>query len=240
MQRNVSLRRAKIQENKAKNQAVIFSVFSIVLLLVFVFAIVPLVFDLAIRFARSNGTGLTANEDTLPPQRPVLAPLPDASNQTDFKITGFTEAGAKVSLIVDGGEVNSITAGADGDFSFDQTFGEGEHEIWTVAYDEAENQSPLSDTIKIVIDKTTPSFTIDQPQDGAVFTLPRERVLTIKGKASEKATVFVNSSMISTSDTGEFETSIQLGEGKNELTLKAQDAAGNVSDEKKISVEYRP
>lgn len=241
MERSVSLRRSKIQSKKAKKQALIAIILGIVLLAVFLFVLVPFFFDIAIRMARMNkSTSPTANGDTLPPQRPVLQSLPAATNQTSLEIRGYTEAQAKVTLIIDGSEQGLVTANDDGEFVFSSSLGEGEHQLWVVAEDEAGNQSPLSETHTLAVDVTTPSLTLEQPTSGAVFTLPRERALTVKGKASEKATVYVNSSMVMTDQDGVFQTVIQLGEGKNELTLTAKDAAGNVSEEMKVSVEYQP
>jgi hypothetical protein len=240
MQKRVSLRRASIQEKRAQRQGVVAIVVGIVLLLLFIFVLIPLLFDGAVRFARRGGKGNILNSDTLPPQRPMVTPLSEHSKSTNFEVKGFTEAKAHVTLVVDGSVQSETEADNEGAFTFAFTMSEGEHEVWVVAEDEAKNMSPESERFPVKVDTTTPSLTIESPQAGAVFTLPRERVLSIKGKASEKGTVFVNGSRVTTAEDGTFSSTFTLGNGGNEITFRVEDEAGNTSDEQKISVEYKP
>ncbi len=240
MQKRVSLRRATIQEKRAQRQGVAAILFGIVLLVVFIFVLIPLLFDGAVRFARRGGKGNILVSDTLPPQRPVLTPLTEFSKSTNFEVKGFTEAKAQVSLLVDGSEQSTSQADSDGAFMFSFTMAEGEHEVWVIAQDESKNMSPESVHFPVVVDTTTPSLAIESPQSGAVFTLPRERVLSIKGKASEKGIVFVNGSRVMTAEDGAFTSTLTLSDGTNEITFRVEDLAGNSSDEQKIPVEYRP
>lgn len=239
MQKRVSLRRATIQEKRAQRQGLVAIVVGILLLFIFVFVLIPLLFDIALRFARRGGSGGILTSDTLPPQRPVLTPLSDHSKETNFEVKGFTEAKAQVSLLIDGSEQSTNQADDDGAFTFAFTMSEGEHEVWVVAMDESKNMSE-SDRYALVVDTTTPSLTIESPQPGAVFTLPRERVLSIKGKASEKGTVFVKGSRVTTAEDGSFSTTLTLGDGMNEISFRVEDQAGNSSEEQKLNVEYRP
>lgn len=239
MQKRVSLRRATIQEKRAQRQGMIAIVVGILLLIFFVFVLIPVFFDGAVRFARRGGKSSTAVADTLPPQRPVLTPLSDHSKETNFEVKGFTEAKAHVSLLVDGSESSTSQADNDGAFTFAFTMSEGEHEVWVVAEDESKNMVE-SERYPVIVDTTTPTLSIESPQSGAVFTLPRERVLSIKGKASEKGTVFINGSRVTTAEDGAFSSSLTLGNGGNEITFRVEDLAGNASEEQKISVEYRP
>lgn len=239
MQKRVSLRRASIQEKRAQRQGLVAIFVGILLLLIFVFVLIPLLFDVALRFARRGGSGNILANDTLPPQRPMLTPLADHSKETNFEVKGFTEAKAQVSLLVDGAEQSMNQADDEGAFTFAFTMSEGEHDVWVVAQDEATNMSE-SDRYSVVVDTTTPTLMIESPESGAVFTLPRERVLSIKGKASEKGTVFVNGSRVTTAEDGAFSSTLTLGDGANEITFRVEDQAGNTSDEQKLNVEYRP
>ncbi len=233
------MRRATIQEKKAKKQGMIAVVFGVIILLVFVFVLVPMLFDLAVRSAR-QGSGPTLQADTLPPQRPVMNPLPPFSKETEYELKGYTEADAQVSLVIDGVEAMVSRADDDGAFSFTFSLTEGEHDIWTVAQDEAGNVSPESERYAVTVDVTAPTVSLESPTNGQVFTLPRERVLTIKGKVSEAGIVFVRGSRVSTDSEGNFSTTMSLGEGANEITYYAQDFAENTSEEHTLTVEYRP
>lgn len=238
MQKRVSLRRATIQEKRAQKQGMAAIVIGIILLVLFFFVLVPAIFDVAVRFARRGGVSLN-NDDTLPPQRPVLTPLSEYSKDTNFELKGFTESKAKVSLLVDGAEQGTAQADDDGAFTFTFTLTEGEHEVWVVAQDEAENLSE-SERFPVTIDVTVPTLTIESPTEGTVFTLPRERVLSIKGKASEEGTVFVNGNRVRTAEDGAFSSVLTLGDGNNEIVFRVEDLAGNASEEQKVAVEYRP
>lgn len=69
-------------------------------------------------------------------------------------------------------------------------------------------------------------LTITSPLDGA--TLDSTNV-TVKGKTSPKADVFVNDQEGTADANGNFSISIGLDEGSNLVTVSANDAEGNVS-----------
>ena len=241
MNQPVSARRAKIKEDQAKRQLFLAVIGTVILCVVFLVFVMPNLFAFVARLARRGGSPVSNQSgDTIPPQRPILTPIPKFSNQTNLEIVGFTEPKATVHLYVDNAEKNVTPANDDGQFTFTLTLEPGEHEIWMLAEDESGNISAESERSLITIDTTIPTLTISQPENGAVFTLPREKALTVKGTVSEKSQVRVNNSLVSTSETGEFQTTLQLANGQNEITITATDQAGNVSEEKKITVEYRP
>ncbi len=235
----VSARRATIAEQKARRQLIMALIAAVVIGLIFVFVVVPLLFSAAVSLSR-KGSVTSEPTDTIPPQRPVLQPPAEFTTQENLELTGFTEPQAEARLYVDYAEAGVATADEDGAFRFTAPLTEGKHELWIIAADAAGNQSIESAHYPVTLDKTVPTITLDRPEDGAVFTLPRERVLTVQGITSEKAQVKVNGAVVQTGVANAFSLTIQLANGSNELVLTATDEAGNVSEEKKITVEYRP
>lgn len=236
----VSTRRAKMQESKARRQLFISIIVAAALGLIFIFFLMPLLFSFVVGVARQGSSGFSEQSDVVPPQRPVLQPIPNATNETDLEVSGFTEPKAQVTLYIDGVQFDQTQADDEGAFKFEAQMVEGEHELWVSAADEAGNVSADSQRYLISIDLTAPSVEIEQPVDGAVFTLPRERTQTVKGKVSEKARVSVNGALTQTDSEGNFSVTMQLRDGENEIIVSATDEAGNSSEEKLIVVEYRP
>jgi bacillopeptidase F len=235
----VSSRRAQVQERKAKRQLFWSIMAALVLGIIFVFFLMPLLFSFVVSIAR-RGQPVQETGDVIPPQRPVLQPPAQFQNQKALVLTGFTEAGAQAQLYLDNSQSNVAAANESGEFSFTLELEEGEHELWVSAADEAGNISSESQHYSVAVDLTAPTLELTQPEDGAVFTLPRERTQTVKGKVSEKAQVRVNGALTQTDAEGNFSAMIQLAEGRNEIAVTATDQAGNSSEEKKIAVEYRP
>lgn len=233
-----SIRRSQIEEKRARQTALMVIGGSLVALVLMVVFVMPLAFNFITEQARRTSSG--GEEDALPPQRPVIAPPKEFQNTGDIAIEGYTEAQAKVSLYVDAQESQSMTADGDGNFKFTLSLGEGDHVVWLQAFDEADNASELTQEYRIVVDKTVPTLTVDEPADGAVYTLPRERALTVKGKASEQVVVTIGSAQVTSADDGSFSVVIQLGQGENNLIVVAEDQAGNRSTEVTRKVSYFP
>lgn len=235
----VSLRRASVQEQRAKRQAIVFMLLSVLIGVIFLMLVMPLIFRVLL--GRVERTPLQNDRsDALPPQRPVMASL-DAYVKTQIlEVKGYTEAGAMVQLYVDGQQSNTVVANEDGSFVFSLDLTEGEHQITAEAADEAGNVSATAPVQFVTVDVTAPTIAIDHPANGVTFSLPRERALTVTGKLSEAGVVYVNQAMVQTNDEGVFSVPFQLGEGENTLTVRGQDKAGNETESQELKVHYRP
>ncbi len=238
MAQRVSSRRAKIEQQKAQRNLLVAIFLSVVGGLAFLVFAVPLIFQFALNFARSNAPEVVST-DTIPPQKPVFQPPAEYLNEKKLVISGYTEAAAQVELIVDGQSNATTTANEEGAFTFESELSEGEHSIVVEAKDEAGNTSATSEYL-VSVDITAPTLTIDQPKPDAVFTLRSERAMKVVGRLSEAGTVYVNGAINMTDEEGAFETSLSLGEGENSITIKGEDLAGNSSEETTFKVFYRP
>lgn len=238
MAKRVSVRRARLEQEKAKRNLILSVLLAIVIGIVFLFVAMPLIFQFAIDFARSNDTGLTFS-DTIPPQRPAFQPPEEYLNKSELELSGYTEPNAEVRLIISGQTFATTTANESGEFTFKENLTEGEYSLLVEAADEAGNVNASAE-YPMNVDLTKPTLTINSPEDGKVFTLRSEKVVKIEGIMSESGTVYVNGSFGLTDDEGVFTSSLSLGEGENEIKIHGEDRAGNSSDEQVITVRYEP
>lgn len=238
MAKRVSVRRARLEQQKAQRNLILSILLAVVIGVVFLFVAMPLIFQFAIDFARSNDTGLTFT-DTIPPQRPAFQPPEEYVNKSELELSGYTEANAEVRLIISGQTFATTTADENGEFSFKENLTEGEYTLLVEAADEAGNVNASAEH-PINVDLTKPTLSINTPEDGKVFTLRSEKVVKIEGILSEPGTVYVNGSFSLTDEEGVFTSSLSLSEGENEIKISGEDLAGNKSDEKVITVRYEP
>ncbi|MBI5619602.1 hypothetical protein HY950_01455 [Candidatus Gottesmanbacteria bacterium] len=80
----------------------------------------------------------------------------------------------------------------------------------------------------------TMTLTVTSPTNGATVT---SASLTVSGKTTPRAEVFVNDAETRADSRGNFSVRIALDEGENSLIVFANDADGNVA-EKEITITY--
>jgi len=238
MAKQLSTRRAQIEENKARRNLFLALFVTITLGILFLIFAMPLLFRVVVQFSQ-RGNDNTAAGDTFPPQRPVFQPPEEFEKTKDFTLTGYTEAGAKVELVIDGQVVSTTEADQDGAFSFTTSMEEGEHDLLVAATDDAGNTSQSSN-YPVTIDVTTPSLSIDSPENNATFTVRSEQVVSIIGMLSEPGEVRVNGSRTTTNEDGEFTARLSLAEGENTVVVIGVDDAGNESAPTELKLNYRP
>ncbi|MDY7225554.1 Ig-like domain-containing protein [Hyalangium rubrum] len=180
--------------------------------------------------------------DTQAPAAPVITgPTPNqVLTDTTPTITGTAEAGATVTVYIDGSTTPACTAVANssGVWSCDvgSALAEGPHTVTATATDTAGNTSPQSNTVPFTIDTQAPTApTITGPTPNQVLT---DNTPTITGTAEPGSTVTVyidgsttpactavaNSSGVWSCDVG-----TPLPEGPHTVTATATDGAGNTS-----------
>jgi len=78
------------------------------------------------------------------------------------------------------------------------------------------------------------ALTVDSPANNSTVTTSS---VTVSGRTTPNADVFVNDTELKANAAGDFSTSVQLDEGDNTLVVGANDSNGNYS-EKEITVTY--
>jgi len=225
------------EEEKIKRRAIIFGLLTIAFGAAIIVWGIPLFIKLIITLSNiKSKTEETTSEDVIPPPVPRLSFVPEATNSAILSISGFTEPGAKVKIKFNDEEFNS-KADEEGKFLIEKlALREGKNEVSALAIDEAGNQSDYSEPLEIIYDNESPKLEIESPKNGSAV---EEQNIEVKGKTEPGARVLVNDHLVILDEEGGFSTKLMLKEGGNEITIVAQDSAGNKT-EKKISVTYLP
>lgn len=237
MAQQLSTRKAKKESQKMLFQTIGIVVVTIVLLVLFIFVLMPG----AIRLAGSFG-GLTTvtQSDTVPPRIPTYSAPPSATNESQITVTGFGEPNSSVVLVMNGQESTRETISESGEFSISIDLNDGENVFALYSVDEAENESNLGRQYTVVYDTEAPEFEWNEPEDGRTVTNLRERTIKVAGKIEDQnVKVYLNDRIVFVNSAGEFSESFQLSDGENTLKLKAVDEAGNETEAERV-VTFRP
>jgi hypothetical protein len=196
----------------------------------------PMLLDLV---ANGGGSRIGGGEenDVIPPQKPVFSALPEATNSAQVKISGFTEAGAEVTLWLNENNAETVKADETGGFDFNPTLTKGNNELYARAKDESGNES-VSNTEKIVYDDEPLKIALDKPTPGQTFYGSTEQNMEIAGSVNKPdARIYINGSYISADSEGVFNQRLKLTEGENKITISSRDKAG-YEDQTELTVTY--
>jgi len=189
--------------------------------------------------AGSGASRVETGKDIIPPQSPVISALPEATNSSRVIVEGYTEAGAKVELLVNDRVDKIINADETGSFIFETALISGQNRILLRAKDEAENESN-SEIYLILFDNKPINLIIASPKDGSEYFGKTNQVIDIKGSIDKtNSQVLINNSFVQVDKTGSFVHRFMLSGGENNITVTATDRAGNTA-ESKFRIIYTP
>jgi len=179
-----------------------------------------------------KGKDLYVQKDTVPPLKPYLNPIPEATKQDSLDITGQSEAGVKVVLKIDGKKAQETVADSNGKFSFASIpVGVSSQVMLVEALDESGNTSLPSQTYTILKDTENPVLEILTPSKDNETFKSTGRTYKVSGKSEPGNTIHINEQLAVVSTSGEFFASIRLEDGSNQIKIKAVDKAGNEMEE---------
>lgn len=232
----VSSRLARQEQKKIVEQTLVIAAIAILVLLAFLFFILPQV----VRFAATvlDRNPIAEPGDTIPPQPPVLSAPVSATNSALLPISGVGEAKAEAVLVLNGSELERLDINDEGDFSFDVPLSEGENVLLVYSVDEAGNESIKTKEYKVMLDTEAPTITIEEPTDGTTIELRKNQNVLIKGTTESNAQVYINDRLVYARSDGSFNTTHQLQEGENKLSIRAVDQAGNQT-EQSLTVTFK-
>ncbi|QCJ44774.1 hypothetical protein FAY30_24420 [Bacillus sp. S3] len=167
-------------------------------------------------------------KDITPPESPVVNEVSDK----DQAITGVAEAGATITVMVNGNAIGTGTAGTDGKFSISISMQPAGVELAITATDKAGN---VSKAATVVVKDVTPPAT-------PVVNDVTDQDTSVSGTAEAGANVDVkvNGSVIGTATAGEdgkFTITIPIQQAGVELVVFTTDKAGNVSETATVVVK---
>jgi hypothetical protein len=236
MKRTATSRLTRNQGKKMARQSVGMIIFSIATIIIFFFVLMPRIIDIFFRFL---GTGdLTfKEEDTIPPQVPVVLPLPESVSDSALLIEGYGEAKTKIIVVNNGEKVDELVVDDDGAFKYEVNLIDGENKLAFYGVDDAENESTTKE-VMVTLDTEAPTLELENLEDGQEILSKENQSYTIKGKTEPNSKLNINERSVYVDSEGNFKTSYYLQEGDNELKFIVEDRAGNQS-ERTIIVKFR-
>jgi len=186
--------------------------------------------------------------DTIPPTQPIVNSVVDRNSSTPT-VTGSCEAGATVTLMVDGTAVTpTATCDSNGTYSItpDNNLSDGNKTFTVTQTDSAGNTSPVSSSMQVIIDATPPA----QPTVDIIVDANSSKP-TVKGSCEAGATVtlMVDGTAIAPTVTCEnngtysITPDSNLSDGNKTFAVTQTDSAGNrspVSSSKQDTTDTTP
>lgn len=224
-QPRVNSRLARHEQKKAMRQTIIYLGASVILIVAFIFVIMPGFLRLV---ASMGGSSLSdQNDDTIPPQIPFIAAPPQATSSAEIVISGYGEPESEVVFVLNGSEADRKTIDTEGNFEIELPLTEGENTIAAYSIDANKNESDVGRTYTVLMDNQAPEIEVSEPKPDQTIELRANQQLTVKGKTEPNARVMVNGRLAFADAEGNFSSTYQLSEGENKITIEAEDAAGN-------------
>jgi flagellar hook assembly protein FlgD len=139
-------------------------------------------------------------------------------NQTLVNVTG--EAPLGTALKVNG---QTIAVNQDGTFNYQVVLQDGDNLLRVEAVDDVGNIATIERLVHIK--SRGPALRLDV-NEGQTLS---ESTLLLTGHADPGATILVNKAIVPVSAQGDFQTTLNLLQGNNVITVEAQDQAGNLT-----------
>lgn len=222
----VTSRLIKRERKKLVRQTVYFGAVAVIIILLFIFVILPGFLSLLNKFLNTN---LLEEADTLPPQIPIVSSPVAITSSASMTLDGYGEPESEVILVLNAIKYGSTAVSSEGQFSIDLKLEEGENTIELYSVDQAGNESNSTKTYVSILDTQNPDLEISEPQDGASFNGLGSRNIQVKGKTDPGNRVLINDRRIFASSDGSFSMAVELKEGENKIEVKSIDQANNES-----------
>ncbi|MCM3456518.1 S8 family serine peptidase [Heyndrickxia oleronia] len=158
------------------------------------------------------------------------------TNQETVKVEGTASPATDVHILNNGEEVATVKASENGTFASDVTLAEGEN-VLTVKASVESGSTEESAPVKVVLDKTKPTLSIDSPKNNEKTN---KETVTVEGTVEDANLDWakVNGQAATVKD-GKYSKRIMLENGENEIKVVAQDKAGNkVTQKITVTAQY--
>lgn len=229
----LSSRRIQKEKKKLLAQTFMYIGIAIVVLVMFIFLILPGFFSLITKLFDSSTP--FAPEDKIPPQVPIIsAPVP-ATNSASLKITGFGEPKSDLIFVLNNRNMSPEKIKEDGSFEKEITLELGENVLRAYSIDEAKNESSVTKDYKISYDNAPPELANIEPANDSSFETKNNQNITIKGEVKDETEVkiYINKRLVLPKE-GKFSYDLRLNEGENKIEIEAIDKALNTTKQELI------
>jgi len=231
----ISSRLANKQKKELTKQSIVLFILAILIAIIFFVVVLPSAVRLF--FEVLDKQTVIEQDSGLPPQRPIVAAVPEFTNQAELEISGYSQPNSTVKVLLNHQEYTQEEIDEDSTFSISIKLNQGANQIAVFAIDTNEQESQQQN-FQVILDTEPPPIKIGFPEDGQRFELKENQTVVIEGESEPKARVFINGRVTIADSEGFFSQRYYLSEGENLLEFKAVDEAGNES-ETTITVHYR-
>ena len=227
----------RVQEKKLKNKIVVYlAVFILVVYFIFTYGIRLLLNTSSFisgLFPQPSPKPLSKTEESF--SSIDISSIPQATNSAKIIVSGSTLSFDILDFYLNDKKVREIESSSD---IFSEEIGDlekGDNSIYIRARSEDNRTIKKTITYKVFYKNEKPKLEITEPSDN--FSTSNQEI-KIKGSTDKETYVHINDLPVVVDANGNFETSIRLKDGDNQITATAQDIAGN-TETKTLKVTYQ-
>lgn len=218
-------RLARRQQKITRRDAYLYLVGSVGLVIILGVFGLPALFRLTGTISGLNQKTATSSADqNLAPTIPSLSQDFTATNTAQIKIDGFADAKTTIQLFHNDNPDQTMVSDPDGKFEFQVTLDKGLNRYEAQAVADSGNKSAKSGSYLVSYLQGNPKLDISSPKDGDSVNTSS---ITIVGQVDPGSTLSINEHLQIVDPNGNFQASINLQNGDNNLKITATDTAGN-------------
>jgi hypothetical protein len=184
-------------------------------------------------FPQPSTKPLSKSEDTF--SSIDISSIPQATNSAKIIVSGSTLNFDILYFYLNGRKVKEIESTSD---IFNEEIGDlekGENDVYIKAKSTDSKTEKNTITYKVFYKNEKPKLEMSEPSDSSTTN---NQEIKIKGSTDKETYVHINDLPVVVDANGNFETSARLKEGENQITISAQDIAGNI-ETKTLKVTYQ-
>lgn len=227
----------RVQEKKMKN-TIFFYVVILFLVLYFIFT-----FGIKILLNTSSFiSGLFPQPSTKPLSKTEdsfssidISSIPQATNSARIIVSGSVLNFDTLVFYINSKKIKEIESTTD---IFNEEIGDldkGENDIYIKARSKDSKVEKNTITYKVYYKSEKPKLEVNEPSDSSTTN---NQEIKIKGTTDKETYIHINDLPVVVDANGNFETSVRLKEGDNQIVATAQDIAGNI-ETKTLKVTYQ-
>lgn len=227
----------RVQEKKMKNTIIAYVVvLFVVLYFIFTFGIKLLLNTSSFisgLFPQPSTKPLSKTEDSF--SSIDISSIPQATNSAKIIVSGSVLNFDSLIFYLNKVSVKEVESPSD---IFNEEIGDlekGENSVYVLAKSKDSKTEKTTITYKVFYKSEKPKLEISEPSDNSITN---NQEIKVKGSTDKETYIHINDMPVVVDANGNFETSIRLKDGDNQITAKAQDIAGN-EETKTIKVTYQ-
>lgn len=164
-----------------------------------------------------------------------ISSIPQATNSAKIIVSGSVLNFDSLIFYLNKVKVKEVDSPSD---IFNEEIGDlekGENSIYILARSKDSKTEKTTITYKVFYKSEKPKLEISEPSDNSTTN---NQEIKIKGSTDKETYIHINDIPVVVDVNGNFETTVRLKDGDNQITAKAQDIAGN-EEIKTIKVTYQ-